>query len=70
MIISPGAAHSFGIPMIQDDVAIVRELFVAVGISRSAQQSSGSTVSASLQVIAVLGSRAGGGDLRPAELPV
>jgi hypothetical protein len=29
MIISPGAAHSFGIPMIRDDVAIVRELFMA-----------------------------------------
>ena len=31
MIISPSSSHSLGIPMVWDDVAVVRELFVADG---------------------------------------
>src|SRR5581483_3776983 len=31
MVISPSSSHSLGIPMVRDDVAIVRELFVADG---------------------------------------
>ena len=29
MIISPGSSHSLGIPVVRDDVVVVRELFMA-----------------------------------------
>ena len=33
MVVSPRSAHPFWIPMVWEDVAVVRELFVADGTS-------------------------------------